>query len=205
MTDETPIQRLRLFIAIPIPENVKDEIERIQAELRSAVRTDGIRWTQRHQFHLTLKFLGAVPENRVEALKHAVWEASRGFPALLLQAGGVGFFPSARAPRVVWVGVNDNDNVLPKLHPLIEAAAAEFSDEKPEKHFSGHVTLARIKRIGRTETSELTKLALSMANRILGNWSADQLEIIRSELLPSGSRYTTLANIPLPAEGGVGE
>ena len=188
---------LRLFIAISLPEAVKDEIEKCQNEMRAALPGNFIRWTKREQFHLTLKFLGNVAETRVAELIAALRAACLDFSALQLRAERIGFFPDLRFPRVIWVGVHDSKDVLALLQNAIEAAVKSFTNEAPEKKFTGHVTLGRIPRIRKSEAEALNAVALGMAERFFGEWVADKVELIRSELSSNGSHYTTLADIAL--------
>jgi 2'-5' RNA ligase len=193
-------ERFRLFIAVTIPEPVKAKMEEAQAELRRALPERVVRWTKREQFHLTLRFLGDMDAPRVEALGDALRAACQGFSALRLRAQGVGFFPDVRFPRVAWVGVSDQADQLPRLQQAVEASTREFTAEKPGERFTGHVTLARIKGIKRPEADALGKAAAGMAERLFGQWTACQVELMRSELLPQGARHSILASIAL-AEG----
>jgi 2'-5' RNA ligase len=196
-------EQFRLFVAVTIPEAVKAKIEESQAELRGALPERGARWARREQFHLTLRFLGDVEAARVEPLSEALRAACRSFGALHLRAEGVGFFPNPRHPRVVWVGVRDEAEQLPRLQQAVESATEGSTTEEKEGRFAGHVTLARIKTIRRPEAEALEKAAASMANRLFGQWTAYQIELMRSELLPQGARHSTLAAIALgeaPAE-----
>jgi 2'-5' RNA ligase len=187
----------RLFIAVTIPEEIKTKIEAAQAELRRVLPERAVRWTRRGQFHLTLKFLGDVDAARVEALGEALRAACRGFGALHLRAERVGCFPDLRYPRVVWVGVQDQAEQLPLLQAAVDLAAREYTTEEKEAQFTGHVTLARIKGIKRPEAVALGKEAAGMADRLFGQWTACQVELMRSELLPQGARHSTLASIAL--------
>jgi len=197
------MQMHRLFIAIPVPDGVKTELEKVQAELRGAISAGGVRWTKREQFHLTLRFLGDVAADRVEALARAVREVCDVFPPLRLRAERIGFFPDLRFPRVVWAWVHDEQELLPKLQEAIEAAAKDFTAEPAEKKFTGHITLARIKSLPRPQAELLAKMALGMTDRFFGEWTAGQVEIIRSELGPGGPRYTTVSVVPLGGDGVV--
>jgi RNA 2',3'-cyclic 3'-phosphodiesterase len=190
-------ESLRLFIAVPVPESIKDEIERAQAELRRAVAKEPVRWTRREQFHLTLKFLGNVQPTRLDALAQAMAEGAGGFPPLLLRAEGVGFFPDARFPRVAWVGLRDREGRLAGLQSAIEAKVQEFTSEPPEKRFAGHVTLGRIKGLKRPGAERLAAAAASMAGRFFGEWTAGSVELVRSELAAEGARYSCLTAVPL--------
>src|SRR5262245_40801171 len=197
MSDAITPKHLRLFIAISLPEPVKDEIEETQAELRRALPGDAVRWTKREQFHLTLKFLGHVEEQRLATLADALRNASRSFASLHLRAERIGFFPDARFPRVIWVWVHDEKELLVGLQAAIESAVQEFTTEKPEGTFTGHVTLGRVKGIKRPQAEILAQSAARHASRQFGNWTADHVELIRSELSSGGSRYTVLENAPL--------
>jgi 2'-5' RNA ligase len=189
----------RLFVAIPLPDPVKDEIQKAQDELRRALPENCFRWTKRAQFHLTLKFLGNVEAKRVGVLSEALRGACGKFPALSLKAERIGCFPDLRYPRVIWAWVHDEGERLPKLQEAIEAATAEFTSEKPEGKFTGHVTLGRSHGIKRAQAEILAKLANEMVKRCFGDWTADKVELIRSELASNGARYTTVAAIPLAA------
>ena len=192
-----PNHTLRLFIAVPIPEPVREAVLRAQAELQAAIPGKSIRWTRPEQFHVTLRFLGDVDAQRVDALTASVGRACDGFGALQLSAAGVGLFPGLRRPRVVWIGVTERRERLTVLQRAVEAAAAGFTSEKPERTFTGHVTLGRCRAGARKEIVRLIALARGMDRRVFGDWSAGGIEIIRSELLPAGSRHTTLAAVPL--------
>jgi 2'-5' RNA ligase len=190
-------ERHRLFIAIALPDPIRQAIEKAQDDLRAALPTKSIRWTRSDQFHLTMRFLGGVETQRVDRLDEAVRSACAGAGVLRLRAAGIGVFPGPRRPRVVWTGVGDRDQRLAKLQRSIEAATSAFTDEPPQDKFTGHITLARCRDINRAEASTLAALVEAMEHRSFGEWNADGVDIIRSQPTPQGSRYTTLATIGL--------
>ena len=199
MADDSSTEKLRLFIAIPIPEPVRDEIIRVQRELQPLVPPNVVRWTRPDQFHLTLRFLGDVPADGVEDLKQSVNAVCRIVRPLSLRAEGVGFFPNPRSPRVIWVGIKDRAGRLVDLQKQIETAVGPFSPEPGEKNFTGHVTLGRLKNPRPTDTRDLAARAQSLEKRLFGEWTAHEIEIIRSELSTVGARYTSLAAFRLGA------
>jgi RNA 2',3'-cyclic 3'-phosphodiesterase len=199
MISDSPIDHLRLFIAIPIPEPVRGEIIRVQQELQPLVPRNVARWSRPDQFHLTLRFLGDVPTDCVEDLKKSVGAVCRNAGSLSLRAEGVGFFPNSRSPRVVWVGINDGAGRLVDLQQQIETAVGPFSAEPGEKNFTGHVTLGRLKNPRPADTRDLAARAQSLEKRLFGEWTAREIEIIRSELSPAGARHTPLASFRLGA------
>ena len=184
---------IRAFIALPIPESVKVEIESTQEELRRALPQQCARWTKRDQFHLTLCFLGNVEATRVEELARAVGAACSDFPALQLRAERIGCFPDLRFPRVVWVWVHDEADRLADLQRSVAQAAAPFAEGPADKKFTGHVTIARTHEIKRSPAETLATLAHAMSGRFFGEWRAGQVELMRSELLPEGARHSVVA------------
>ena len=109
----------------------------------------------------------------------------------------MGIFPQPRDPRVVWVGVQDRQGALPRLQRAVADATGDFLGQEPAKEFTGHVTLGRIKAINRSQSKVLAELTSRMAEKFFGEWSADRIVLLRSELLPEGARHTCLASIPL--------
>jgi 2'-5' RNA ligase len=188
---------MRLFIAISLPEKVKNEIETAQNELRRALPIGSVRWTKREQIHLTLKFLGEVPADQTEALTQSIQEACKKFPPLRLRAARIGFFPNANLPRVIWAGVNDRAGGLPTLQFKIESAVKEFGTQGPEKTFIGHITLGRAQNLKRPQAEILARLATGMTARVFGEWTAGKVEIIRSQLSSGSPQYSQLASVPL--------
>jgi 2'-5' RNA ligase len=186
----------RLFVALPVPAAVREELKRLQTELRQRLPDDCVRWTRPEQFHLTLRFLGEVDAGQVEALRAAVREVGDRFEPLHLRAEGVGFFPHGR-PRVIWVGVQDDRGELQLLQAAVREAVGDFTREKEEKDFTGHLTIGRSRNMKSAQARVLTELAEELASRVFGEWTADQIEIVRSELSAEGSRYKCVAAVPL--------
>jgi 2'-5' RNA ligase len=199
VTGESSTEKLRLFVAIPVPDAVREEMLRVQRELQLLAPRGAVRWARAEQFHLTLRFLGDVSSNRVTALQAAVRAVCSGAPASPLRALGVGFFPNVRSPRVVWVGINDGGR-LAELQKKIENVVSPFTDEPGGEHFAGHVTLGRFKQFKRQEIGKLAAGAETMKDRVFGEWTARKIELIRSELSSSGAHYTVLAAFSLGAE-----
>ena len=194
-----------MFVALGLPEEVKAEVERAQSELRGGLEGARVTWTRREQFHLTLKFLGDVEAERAGALVEAVRAACRDGGVLRLRAEGVGCFPDLRRPRVVWVGVKDTGGALGRLQRAVESACGAFAAEREGQRFSGHVTLCRIKSLAGPEAEGLAGRVGGMAARSFGEWTAVEVEVMRSELSPQGARHSVLAGVPIGGrvEGGL--
>jgi 2'-5' RNA ligase len=186
----------RLFVAIPISPEVKTAIQRTQALIRQHAPKEGISWTRPEQFHLTLKFLGDVAPDSVPALIEALRLAAADFGPLGLLVQGLGFFPSARVPRVLWAGITDASRQLMDLQAEVEKACSDFTAEPAENRFHAHVTLARVKRFQGQAGGDLANAVAPHQEQVFGGWAATHLELIRSQLASAGPTYTTLAEFP---------
>jgi RNA 2',3'-cyclic 3'-phosphodiesterase len=194
---DNPSAFLRLFIAIPVPLDVREEIGRAQGQLRRHSPPGAIRWTRPEQFHVTLKFLGDVPTAQVAALESLVSRACAGFPALQLSAHGIGFFPNEQRPRVIWAGADDHDGQLAELHRRIEPAVRPFAlSAKPER-FASHITLGRFKPGHHGTMEKLLKRATILRHRHFGDWPAVEVEIVRSKPTAPGAVHTPLGSYRL--------
>lgn len=186
-----------MFIALAVPEAVKERLRDVQRELRAQLPEDAVRWTRIGQIHLTLKFLGNVEVRRVDELVESVRRACAGLPSFQLTAGDIGFFPNAQRPRVIWAGVNSGAGELEELQCLIAAAASAFSSSSSVESFTGHLTLGRIKRMTRRDTTALERATASFAVQEFGSWAVTSVEVMRSELTSEESRHFRLAEIGL--------
>lgn len=197
VANETSSTFLRLFIAIAVPPDVRQEIERAQNQLRRCSSPGAIRWTKSEQFHVTLKFLGDVPAEQLPALEESVSAMCAGFPALQLAAGGIGFFPGRHKPRVIWAGAADDAGRLAELHRQIDEAARPYAPaDKPGK-FTGHVTLGRLKPGRRVVLDKLIERAGVLRDRQFGGWPAGEVEIVRCDLTSTGALHTPVASCRL--------
>lgn len=175
---------------------MKLSIESAQTELREVLPDKAARWTRREQFHLTLRFLGNVETSRADELVSVSQEVCRHFAPLDLTARGMGFFPDARFPRVLWVGVKDPAGQLKNVWQAIQTVTQPFTQEAPEVRFVGHITVARLNRLRRPEVENLADAVEKLQNHVFGQWTANQLQLMRSELSPQGARHTLLAELP---------
>lgn len=198
MSPDRQPPKIRLFLALPIPDPVKARIERVQDELRPVLPPKAVRWTKREQFHLTLRFLGNVEAPRLPDLSRAVRDACSGVGPLPLRAERIGGFPTLRFPRVLWVWVHDDAEHLVRLQRNIGAAVGDFAEREEGKAFTGHVTIARLSGLKRAQVETLAKRAHEFVNRRFGEWTAGEVRLMRSELLQSGSVHTVLERFALP-------
>jgi 2'-5' RNA ligase len=180
---------------------VRRRLGAIQRELRGAAgrAADEVRWTRVDDVHLTLQFLGAVPEERLAGVTAAVTAVAASSPALELEVHGAGAFPSARRARVLWAGVSGEVSALAQLVAELGRQLAPLGFPPEERPFSAHLTLGRSR-----DPRGLPGLAAALARCGDGpsaRWTVTQLVLFRSHLSPKGARYEALARSDL-ARGG---
>ena len=197
------MEKLRIFIAIPLPERLLTRLGEVQYRLEGKVSPRSVRWVKPEGVHLTLKFLGDTPRDEIPTIVEALTVVARNAPSFALTAEGLGCFPSPGRPRVLWVGVTEPTGRLKILYRAIEEAMTALG-YKPERHgFTPHLTLGRVRRgASRDDRALISDAVTGTKVGELAAFEADRLEVIRSELKPSGAEYTTLKRFKL--EGGNG-
>jgi 2'-5' RNA ligase len=186
---ENILAEMRLFSGIDLPGGVAENIDRLLKLLEPAAR---INWTPVANLHLTTKFIGEWPEERVPELEEALAGVPRPGP-VTIGVRGLGFFPNARSPRVFWAGVD-----APQLAGVAAATdrALEPLGIAPEKRaYSPHLTLARIK--APVPLQALRERIGRLASQEFGEFTARRFFLYRSKLSPGGSVYTKISEFPL--------
>jgi 2'-5' RNA ligase len=196
-----PSEALRLFVAIELPRAVREAVCEGQSALRGALRGSRASWTRPEQFHLTLKFLGAVDAADAEAIAARLSGVAGICEPPQLAATGVGFFPSARSPRVAWVGIRAVRGDLGGLQAAVEQAVGAYSEQEAEGRFHAHVTLARIKEFARGEALALGQWMSGWETVNFGTWVAPELLLMKSVLAPKGAVHTAVARLPFQGCG----
>lgn len=185
-------QLIRTFICFEIPPSIQDRIDALQKKLRS-VGAD-ISWVKASNIHLTLKFLGDVPQPRLAAVHSAVSRTCQHFGPMTLTVGGTGGFPSLRNPRVLWVGLPQLPESLRLLQKGIEDELEHEGFCREPRSFSPHLTVARVRSPHKTG---LLVEALTREGFTPESFLAQQVIVMRSQLNPGALVYTPLAVVPL--------
>jgi 2'-5' RNA ligase len=181
---------IRSFIAIEIPEDIQDAMGRIQERLRSA--DVNVRWTQPHSIHLTVKFLGDVPDADIPKVCEVMKSVSSLRRPFELTACGLGSFPAKGAPRIIWVGFSGELDALAKLVDDMERGIADGLGIPPENRaFHPHLTLGRVK--SSRDAERLRKLMDQCDPAELGTFTAEGVTLFMSKLSRDGSIYTPMA------------
>lgn len=170
----------RLFVAIDLPEATKDQILRL--------RQDDLppgRWARREALHLTLHFIGAVPEAVARAYQRALAQVD--IAAFEMRLAGVGQFPIETRPRIIWAGVENT----PALRGLYEAAGAALESEgfrREKRRFHPHITLLRFKKPLRRGLA--SRWIAAHLDFYTDAFAVDRFVLYESDLQPGGPVYT---------------
>jgi 2'-5' RNA ligase len=184
---------MRTFIAIEIPEEIKKQMAEAQRRLKGTGVEAG--WTRPEGVHLTLKFLGEIPESKVPEIMSALTGAAGGSGRFRLEVEGVGAFPNPKNARVVWIGVSGDVEKLTGLQAVVEDAMARLGMKREERKFTPHLTLGRIKYI-RSKESWLGALE-ELKDVKLPGFDVTSVHLMKSELRPAGAVYTEMGKVEL--------
>jgi 2'-5' RNA ligase len=178
----------RGFVAVVPPDHVLDAIEARVAPLRAV--HDDLRWTRPEQWHLTLRFLGPVPDvdGLLAAARDALTSTSR---IAALRLGGAGAFPHERRASVVWLAVRDGADGLGAVAAAVESASVLAGFAPESRPFSPHLTIARVPR-ARDVGPVLAALG---HDPVGGAWPVDDVVLVASDTRPTGAQYHEVARV----------
>ncbi|MGB9804504.1 RNA 2',3'-cyclic phosphodiesterase [Desulfofundulus sp.] len=186
---------LRLFWAINLPESIKERLWGLQRQLQE-VGADA-RWVGKENLHLTVHFLGEVEVSLLNALISAAQEVLFAQKTFAVQLGGLGVFPDPRRPRILWAGVTGGVNRLRDIYRLVGEAMVPFGIPLPDRPFSPHLTLARLRSTRGTQELMVRVRELGDSCAHLGTVQVASLDLMQSELTRTGPIYALRGQIRL--------
>ncbi len=194
------METIRAFIAIPLPDPVLDGLADLQRELKKRVPPRSVRWVRPAAIHLTLKFLGDTPTDRLPGIRQALAAVARHAPPCVFTVEGLGCFPNPSRPRVVWVGVQEPTGRLAALQGAVEEVMDPLGYPPERRGFTPHLTLGRVHRkAARNDAARVGEIVASTPVGVLAEVPAAGFAIIRSVLKPDGAEYSVQAEFPLHA------
>ena len=196
---------MRIFIGIDLDPEVRTRIERFIEGVEGFA--PDARWARPESLHITLKFIGEQPPERVEAITERLRRVEG--TAFAIRCAGYGFFPTAKAPRVFWIGIHAGPQ-LAELAESIDTATTELGIPREDRPYSPHLTLARAgagrrsgspkwrKGDGPNATFALLEKRLAAIGELdFGKMTAREFILYQSQLSPAGSKYTKLERFAL--------
>ncbi len=180
---------MRCFIAMevdnPPVRSFVNELSKVGAALR-VVGPENL--------HLTLKFLGEVPEDSVDGIQKAMDSSLSDFGPFDTSIYGTGVFPSMSYMRVVWVGFDENRERLIEMQKVLDSTLMPLGFA-PDKRFHPHITIARVK--SRKGEVQLKEFVLENKDRSFGSTTVDSVHLKKSVLTPKGPVYSTIKEVKL--------
>ncbi|MEW6751834.1 MAG: RNA 2',3'-cyclic phosphodiesterase [Candidatus Latescibacterota bacterium] len=182
---------IRTFVALDLPEPVRQALSACIGQMSSVWPPRGVRWVGPENLHLTLRFLGHTREDLVPALASGLDEIAAGAPPLDVALGPAGCFPNPRRPRIVWVGLVGAEEELARLQRQVERLARQHGWGRQDKPFHAHLTLGRVREGQHPPSGEWLCAPEPLPFR------ADTVHLMESQLEPLGARYTPLHTVVL--------
>jgi RNA 2',3'-cyclic 3'-phosphodiesterase len=187
---------MRLFVGVEVDARVRQVAERMVEQLRRVLPSHlSARWVPPDNLHLTVRFIGHVGDDRVGAIIRALTPPMDVGP-FDVELNGCGRFPPKGPPRVLWIGISRGLRELTAIHDACNRRLAPLGFTPEDRPFSAHLTLARIKdappRIGQDVDQ-----AVAAVPRDAVIFPVDHVTVFESRTSSTGSRYTSLARIPL--------
>jgi len=183
---------LRLFVAILLSDKVRAALARLQKELGR--RCDGVRWVQQDQLHVTVKFLGDVPDGDVPSVSEAIARGAGVGGPFSMRVETAGCFPPRGGVRIVWAGTTEPSNTVQRSAEAINGELEDLGFEREQRVWSPHITIGRVKfdnSAGRIR-SAVERVSYSGIDQ-----AVDSVSLMSSVLAPKGPTYAQVFTCPL--------
>lgn len=171
---------MRLFIAIPLPKAVKQQLLDLQQPI------NGVRWQSQEKMHLTLKFVGEVDKTIANELQEELDNIDH--PKFSMTIRGIGYFPEGKHPKVMWAGIKEN-NSLEELHQKVVSRCEKMGIAPENRPYKPHVTIARAKDV-------IKRAVTAFADRhkkfVIPDISVNEFVLYESKLDPDGAHHYRL-------------
>ena len=188
----------RTFVAVALPPEAVRALEGLVDRLRLLPEGQACRWSAAETIHLTLKFLGDVPDARLPAVYAAVDRACAGATPFSVEIRGLGCFPNPRRPSIVWTGLEDPAGRLAALAEEVDRALAAEGFPRETRPFRPHLTIGRVRRGARpAEAAALGEMVAGWPAETLAEVPVETVTVFGSRLTLAGPVHTPLHESPL--------
>ncbi len=182
----------RLFIAVEIPADAG--LKRFIAELKKDLSAEKMRFTSLENLHITLKFLGDTPEERIPEIRRVMKEVSGSEDSFSFRLEGLGLFRNLKTPRVLWTGISSGEE-FSRLKTGIESGLEPLGFPSDERVYNPHLTLARMKEI--VDREQVKEILFKYRERVIMSCFAGKITLYESVLSREGGEYRVLGDFPL--------
>jgi 2'-5' RNA ligase len=196
-----PQSTTRLFIAIDINNSIRNNIGTIIAKLASST-PPALNWIPVHKIHLTLKFLGDTPDNKIKEIESALNSVCLEFNPFKLVVGGLGAFPKLDRPRIIWIGLKTSPELM-VFQNRIDKSLLKLGFASENRPFNAHLTLCRVPDHFHLDQIDAISRVLKTTEIVeFGSFNVSSANLYRSDLTSGGAIYTCLYSTDLgPLQG----
>lgn len=185
---------MRTFIAIDLDPEIKKTLSVLIDELDKGHKN--VRWVRHEGMHLTLKFLGEIGREKVSEIENVLKMISKKYGSFSLKFKSTGSFPPGmKNPRVLWIGIEEEEETLTALQALLEGELEKLGFPRERRKFHAHLTLGRVKSL--FNIKETLSILEKHRNRNFGEMKAVKISFIQSTLKPTGAEYSILSEFEL--------
>jgi len=184
---------MRTFIAVEVPKEIRKRVGNYIASI-SALIPD-VKWVAPENLHFTIKFLGEIKQSDFKNVWHCVELVARKYGPFTMGLSGIGFFPSAEHPKVIWIGADSGEDILLDLYQDMERCLEDIGFDREAKTFSPHFTIGRAKKDRKVSIPE------HLTDFEPVTFEVRSISIMKSTLTPHGPMYEKLSESILNSEG----
>ena len=188
-------EEVRSFIAVELPEAVKQKLAELQTQLKSGRAR--ARWVASEGIHLTLKFLGGISVDTIPQVTKIMGEAASGYTPFRLAVRGLGVFPSPGRAQVVWVGLEGEVERLAQIQKRLDSGLESLGFVPESRAFTPHLTLARMRDDASLAEREAMGKLVTATSFEAGDFVVESISLMKSQLTREGAIYSRLAAVPL--------
>jgi 2'-5' RNA ligase len=191
------MKTIRAFIAIELTDELKQSILALIHTYQGLVPAGLVKWVATRNLHLTIKFLGDTPINLIPSIQEKMDQLAFEETGFWMTAAGAGMFPSARKPRVVWLGL-DCKTELSEISKRLDNNLSELQIAREEHPFSPHLTVGRVYQGLQDEKfQKLGDIILRNQPGVINKMFVRNIRLIKSDLRPEGPEYSTIHSAEL--------
>ncbi|MEW6040493.1 MAG: RNA 2',3'-cyclic phosphodiesterase [Elusimicrobiota bacterium] len=189
---------MRLFASVEVTDDVKNIAYRIIENLKKA--NADVKWVEKENLHITMKFLGEQPDEKLIKIKEALKLAASNSQRCKIKIENIGTFPGSKNIRVIWLGVTAEIDKLKLLAQNVDESLSKINFEKEKREFSPHLTIGRVrsnKNISKlSDTIELLQKD-ELLNKNTNSVDVNELVLFQSKLSPHGPEYSVIERFHL--------
>jgi 2'-5' RNA ligase len=186
-------KRIRTFIAVEIDASIRKQLVALQGELRGVA--EGVKWVEAENLHVTLKFLGDVDETQLYAVCKLAQQSVAGHFAFPMHVCGVGAFPNAGRPRIIWAGIQQGADELRRIYQSLDDAFGHEGYPREDRAFTPHLTLGRARQ--GTSPQQLAGALAKLKEWEAGKTLVREILVMSSQLSSSGPSYSVMGRARL--------